>query len=1408
MFDMKKTWSVPSHLHAVSTAFVWLVCLVLGTLVIVENASATLTVNSVTLNNVASITVLSGATISVVASETNTSNSNWGSTRIRTTDTTTNAQITTCFNTPDHNGNGLYSEIFDITAPATVGTYDVGVRAYTNNDCSGNSSATYTLSNGIIVIAPPTVTTGAASALTTTGATLNGTVSSNGASTTVTFDYGLTTGYGNTVTATQSPLAVGASGSAVSAALTGLPCNTLYHFRAKGVNNAGTTNGNDLTFTTSTCPTVTSIILVNPTPTALPSVSWTVTFSKNVTGVNSTDFAVAQTGGVSGATITSVTGSGTTWTVTASTGSGNGTLGLNMSNTTGVIPSVTNLPFTGQVYTIDKIVPTVSSIILVNPNPTALPSVSWTVTFSKNVTGVDATDFAVAQTGGVSGATITSVTGSGTIWTVVAATGGDNGNGTLGLNLVDNDSIIDVASNPLGGSGSGNGNFTGQVYTVNKPYCFTDDFNRADGAPAGNWVVAHESGTFGNPTISSQRLRLTSASTSVSTMAALLQLFPASGNKIVVEFDHFAYNGSGADGMCVVLSNASIAPVPGAFGGSLGYAPKQTSAGGDTTHAGFAGGWLGVALDEYGNFSNPTEGRTGGPGLRLDSVAIRGSGSLYTGYTYLAGTPTLATGIDNAGSTTPAPGYRYRITIDHTDNSHAYTSVERDTGTGYATLVSPFDAKETAGQATVPTNWYLSFTGSTGVSTNIHEIDNLKVCSTQSQPPTTLDHIRILHDGSANTCIPETITLQACADVPCSVLYLGTVTGTLPSIGTWGPSSSFSISGGQTTVTLAASGSVTLGATATSPLRPSTTTTCYNTTTGTNDCTLNFAAAGLLFDVPDHTSATSQLVTITDCTAQLANKTRNVKFWSTYLDPSSGTKQGSVVTGTGNADCATGYSALGTTYTGATTLSLAFSAAPSPKATFSLCYPDAGKMQLNARYDGAATNTPPDTGVVLQGNDTFVTKPALFALSNIKQTATPQLANPAAIDASGNKFVKTGEAFTATVTAQNAKLQTTPNFSKETNPEGVRLTATLFAPVGGANSTLTCKGSTTECVVPGGSSNFTNGATTITDLAWNEVGIITIAPIIGDRDYLGAGDITGTASGKVGRFIPDHFAITPGSVTEGCSGNFTYFGQDGFSTAFTLTAQNQAGTTTKNYTGAFAKLNLADWYNYTFTPTGLPSSPSSTLLPSTTTPTGSWNNGVASVTAKHKASRPATPVAPADTTISAKPTDSDLITAASLVAVHALTTPLRFGRLVLQNAYGPETDDHILPFQTQYLDNTAQWVTNTDDSCTTLATTYFIFGNYQQQLASNEMGSSHINVGLSTLTTIMGKGSLYLNKPSLGDGRYLGSVDVTAQIGIPLPWLQYEWVGAIDYKDDPTGRVNFGIYRGNDRIINWREIIR
>jgi trimeric autotransporter adhesin len=111
----------------------------------------------------------------------------------------------------------------------------------------------------------PSATTTAAGVTTQTGTTLYGTVTANGASTTVTFGYGLTSAYGTSFAATQSPLAGSASGAAVSIPIGGLSCNTLYHFHVTANNGTGgTIDGGDLTFTTSACPAGTPTATTTP----------------------------------------------------------------------------------------------------------------------------------------------------------------------------------------------------------------------------------------------------------------------------------------------------------------------------------------------------------------------------------------------------------------------------------------------------------------------------------------------------------------------------------------------------------------------------------------------------------------------------------------------------------------------------------------------------------------------------------------------------------------------------------------------------------------------------------------------------------------------------------------------------------------------------------------------------------------------------------------------------------------------------------------------------------------------------------------------------------------------------------------------------------------------------------------
>ncbi|MBN1628964.1 MAG: hypothetical protein JW990_04315, partial [Thermoleophilia bacterium] len=121
--------------------------------------------------------------------------------------------------------------------------------------------------------------------------------------------------------------------------------------------------------------------------------------------------------------------------------------------------------FMFEIIGTDLTPPLVSSVNRAGANPTDAANVSYTVTFSEPVNGVDASDFALFTTGAVAGASITSVSGSGSSYTVVVNRG--TGNGTVRLDVLDDDSIVDVAdANPLYGTGAGSGYTSGQVYEV------------------------------------------------------------------------------------------------------------------------------------------------------------------------------------------------------------------------------------------------------------------------------------------------------------------------------------------------------------------------------------------------------------------------------------------------------------------------------------------------------------------------------------------------------------------------------------------------------------------------------------------------------------------------------------------------------------------------------------------------------------------------------------------------------------------------------------------------------------------------------------------------------------------------------------------------------------------------------
>ncbi len=104
-------------------------------------------------------------------------------------------------------------------------------------------TGTITVTNG-----EPTVTTGAASSVGETEATLNGTVNPNGKSTKYHFKWGETAAYGKETTV--PPAIEGSSNTPVSANLSGLTPGKLYHYRLVAENEAGPAEGTDHTFTT------------------------------------------------------------------------------------------------------------------------------------------------------------------------------------------------------------------------------------------------------------------------------------------------------------------------------------------------------------------------------------------------------------------------------------------------------------------------------------------------------------------------------------------------------------------------------------------------------------------------------------------------------------------------------------------------------------------------------------------------------------------------------------------------------------------------------------------------------------------------------------------------------------------------------------------------------------------------------------------------------------------------------------------------------------------------------------------------------------------------------------------------------------------------------------------------------
>jgi phosphodiesterase/alkaline phosphatase D-like protein len=274
----------------------------------------------------------------------------------------------------------------------------------------------------------PAATTTAATNVTSTSATLNGTVNANNASSSVTLKYSavqatVDAGNGTSVTAAQSPV-TGASATAVSAAISGLSPGTTYYFRTSATNADGSSNGSTLSFTTLAAPTVTT-----SAATTVSGTGATLNGSVNANGADtsaltikySTDQATVDAGGGTSVTVTPTQATGSSATsvsasvtgltpsttyyfrvaATNSVGTTNGaTLSFSTSGPTVTTSTATNITESSA---------TVGAIVNANGNSTSALSIRYD------------TDASVVAAGGGSTSVITPTQATGSSNTTVTA---------------------------------------------------------------------------------------------------------------------------------------------------------------------------------------------------------------------------------------------------------------------------------------------------------------------------------------------------------------------------------------------------------------------------------------------------------------------------------------------------------------------------------------------------------------------------------------------------------------------------------------------------------------------------------------------------------------------------------------------------------------------------------------------------------------------------------------------------------------------------------------------------------------------------------------------------------------------------------------------------------------------------
>jgi len=693
-----------------------------------------------------------------------------------------------------------------------------------------------------------------------------------------------------------------------------------------------------------------------------------------------------------------------------------------------------------------------------------------------------------------------------------------------------------------------------------------------------------------------------------------------------------------------------------------------------------------------------------------------------------------------------------------------------------------------------------------------NDMDVLHDCEISTIP----DHYRIEHDGSGLTCDAETITIKACDDEACTELNTESKTVDFMLDGVLHSTITFI---GEETLSFNQLSPKTVGLSIANPVTPAINATqCFNGSV--NSCDIVFADAGFKFTYGAANSENIDLqtagVNFADtlkiqavqstsgvCSALFSNKSVSVALSQENIVPTAKTS--------GNTFSANGVNLPKYDYDLASPayadVNLSFDV--NGYANIPSRYYDAGQIKLHAQYN--------QSGINIKGaSQNFWVKP--YALQLSATNATPHVA---------------GELFDFTVTAVAENDAITQNYL----PYDIQLAVTRLDPIsitpaapdyyiGGVDGSFVYADSGSMLSDPIQKfesvtlNTFALGQSYTINASYSEVGLFSLD--IQDVNYAGViGDLIPSEDKiEVGRFIPDHFKVevTNDGVFDNTCSAFTYTGQPfSYSLApeLTITAHNKAGEITRNYTEA-SKLSNTDiqlLFPTTFTET-YETDPitmanfTTGYLPQAGTliyqksKSGETDGGVmtyelSTIDSLTYAKTESVRIPPVMSTYNITVesfNDSDNVSyqpdSSNPEIIEPTGVNLRYGRLAMANNFGPETEDLPVLVAAQYWDGDA-FVINELDSCTNLDSDQLSLTPAGITIKSLE--DEPLNQGTSSKLSLEAPGTQ-------------GDVELEYDISV-APWLQYNWDMASPAVDsNPKATATFGRFRGNDRVIFWKEV--